>query len=50
MGCGWGYFSVVSFNKIVYPDFFSENPDYSDERYKTKYGIYSENVDYKMLK
>lgn len=30
-------------SKIVYPDFFSENPDYSDERYKTKYGIYSEN-------
>src|SRR5580698_187054 len=29
-------------DKIVYPEFFANNPDYSDERYNTKYGIYSE--------
>ncbi len=27
-------------DKIVYPEFFKDNPDYSDERYNTKYGIY----------
>ena len=36
VGCGYS-------SKIVYPEFFSENPDFSDERYNTKYGIYSEN-------
>lgn len=30
-------------NKIVYPEFFAENPDYSDERFNTKFGVYSEN-------
>jgi inositol oxygenase len=30
-------------NKIVYPEFFKNNPDYSDERYNTKYGIYAPN-------
>ncbi len=30
-------------DKIVYPEFFSENADYSDGRYNTKFGIYSEN-------
>ena len=30
-------------NKIVYPEFFAENPDYTDERYNTKFGVYSEN-------
>ncbi len=29
-------------DKIVYPEYFSSNPDYSDERYNTKYGVYSE--------
>jgi inositol oxygenase len=29
-------------DKIVYPEFFVNNPDYSDERYNTKYGVYSE--------
>ena len=29
--------------KIVYPQFFASNPDYSDERYNTRYGIYSPN-------
>lgn len=29
--------------KIVYPDFFSENPDFSDSRYNTTYGVYSKN-------
>ena len=28
-------------DKIVYPEFFVNNPDYSDERYRTQYGIYS---------
>jgi inositol oxygenase len=27
-------------DKIVYPEFFKNNPDYSDERYNTKYGVY----------
>jgi inositol oxygenase len=27
-------------DKIVYPEFFSANPDNSDDRYNTKYGIY----------
>jgi inositol oxygenase len=26
--------------KIVYPEFFKENPDAKDERYNTKFGIY----------
>jgi inositol oxygenase len=30
-------------DKIVYPEFFANNPDYSDERYNTKYGVYSPN-------
>lgn len=30
-------------DKIVYPEFFKENPDYTDERFNTKLGIYSEN-------
>lgn len=30
-------------DKIVYPEFFKENPDYTDERFNTKFGIYSEN-------
>jgi inositol oxygenase len=30
-------------DKIVYPEFFANNPDYSDERYSSKYGIYSPN-------
>lgn len=29
-------------DKIVYPEFFSENPDANDERYNTKYGVYEE--------
>ena len=29
--------------KIVHANFFSENPDYSDERYNSKFGIYTEN-------
>lgn len=31
-------------DKIVYPEFFKLNPDYNDERYNTKYGIYSPNT------
>ena len=30
-------------DKIVYPEFFKYNPDYTDERYNTKYGVYSPN-------
>ena len=30
-------------DKIVYPEFFSANPDSSDERYNTKYGTYQPN-------
>jgi len=30
-------------DKIVYSEFFKKNPDYTDERYNTKYGVYSPN-------
>ena len=30
-------------DKIVYPEYFADNPDAKDERYNTKYGIYSPN-------
>lgn len=30
-------------DKIVYPEFFSANPDAKDERYNTKYGVYEPN-------
>ena len=30
-------------DKIVYPEYFQNNPDYSDERYNTKFGVYSAN-------
>ncbi len=30
-------------DKIVYPEFFKDNPDYKDPRYNTKYGIYTPN-------
>lgn len=29
--------------KIVYPEFFKYNPDFTDNRYNTKFGIYTEN-------
>src|SRR5580698_1080555 len=35
VGCAWS-------DKIVYPEFFAQNPDAQDERYQTKYGVYSE--------
>jgi inositol oxygenase len=31
-------------DKIVYSEFFSANPDSSDERFNTKYGIYSHGI------
>ena len=31
-------------DKIVYPEFFQENPDVSDGRYNTKYGVYEPNI------
>lgn len=30
-------------DKIVYPEFFKDNPDVNDERYNTKFGVYSPN-------
>ena len=30
-------------DKIVYPEFFANNPDSYDERYNTKYGVYEPN-------
>lgn len=30
-------------DKVVYPEFFSLNPDYNNEVYSTKYGVYSPN-------
>lgn len=30
-------------DKIVYPEFFKNNPDYNNEKYSTKYGVYSPN-------
>lgn len=30
-------------DKIVYPEFFKDNPDNDDERYNTQYGIYQPN-------
>jgi inositol oxygenase len=30
-------------DKIVYPEFFAANPDSTDERYNTKYGVYESN-------
>lgn len=30
-------------DKIVYPEFFKDNPDTYDERYNTKYGVYEPN-------
>jgi inositol oxygenase len=34
VGCAWS-------DKIVYPEFFSENPDAQNEQYQTRYGEYS---------
>lgn len=34
VGCAWS-------DKIVYPEFFSENPDARNEQYQTRYGVYS---------
>ena len=30
-------------DKIVYPEFFKDNPDHDDERYNTQYGVYEAN-------
>ena len=30
-------------DKIVYPEFFRENPDYTDDRFNSKFGIYQPN-------
>ena len=36
VGCAWS-------DKIVYPEFFVNNPDHGHEVYSTKYGVYSPN-------
>jgi inositol oxygenase len=36
VGCGYS-------DKIVYPEFFVNNPDYTNPNYNTKYGVYSPN-------
>src|SRR6201994_999304 len=36
VGCAWS-------DKIVYPEFFQLNPDKDDERFQSKYGVYSPN-------
>jgi inositol oxygenase len=30
-------------DKIIYPEYFVNNPDYNDPRYNTKYGVYEPN-------
>lgn len=30
-------------DKVVYPEFFKANPDYNNEQYNTKYGVYASN-------
>ena len=37
-------------DKIVYPEFFKANPDYTDGRYNTKFGIYSEHCGLENIK
>ncbi len=34
VGCAWS-------DKIVYPEFFKENPDAQNEQYQARYGVYS---------
>src|SRR6267154_4390733 len=36
VGCGYS-------DKIVYPEFLKENPDHSDSRYNSKFGVYQPN-------
>jgi inositol oxygenase len=36
VGCGYS-------DKIVYPEFFAGNPDYSDERFNSQFGVYAPN-------
>jgi len=36
VGCGYS-------DKVVYPEFFSLNPDYNNEVYSTRYGVYEPN-------
>lgn len=36
VGCGFS-------DKIVYPEFFEDNPDFSDNRFNTKFGVYEPN-------
>ena len=36
VGCGYS-------DKVVYPEFFSLNPDYNNEVYRTRYGVYEPN-------
>lgn len=36
-------------DKIVYPEFFADNPDSKDDRYNTKYGVYTPNCGLKKV-
>jgi inositol oxygenase len=36
VGCGYS-------DKVVYPEFFAANPDYNNEVYQSKYGVYEPN-------
>jgi inositol oxygenase len=36
--------------KIVYPEFFSENPDFDNKKYNTKFGIYEPNCGLRNVK
>jgi inositol oxygenase len=36
-------------DKIVFPEFFTENPDYYNGKYNTKYGVYSPNCGLKNI-
>jgi len=35
-------------DKVVYPEFFKNNPDFNNEQYNTKLGVYSQNCGYAM--
>jgi len=37
-------------DKIVYSEFFKENPDYTDERFNTKFGVYTQNCGLEKVK
>jgi inositol oxygenase len=36
-------------DKVVYPEFFADNPDKNNELYSQKYGVYEPNADLQMF-